>query len=55
MLGLLGVRPLGIAAIGLVLSFTGAVVAHIRGFHNIAVPGTYLTLAVTAAALAIAR
>jgi hypothetical protein len=35
-----------------VLFFTGAVVAHIRA---IAVPGTYLTLAVAAAALAIAR
>ena len=58
MLGLLGVRPLGIAAaIGLVLFFTGALVAHVRAraFHNIAVPGGYLALAVTAAALAIAR
>jgi hypothetical protein len=57
LLGLLGVRPLGIAAaIGLVLFFVGACTAHVRArvFHNIAVPGTYLALAVTSAALAIA-
>ena len=57
-IGLLGVRPLGIAAaIGLVLFFTGALAAHVRTrvFHNIAVPGTYFALAVAAAALAIAH
>jgi len=56
--GLLGVRPLGIAAaIGLVLFFTGALATHVRGrvFHNIAVPGAYFALAVAAAALAIAH
>jgi hypothetical protein len=55
-LGLLGVRPLGIAAaIGLVLFFTGALAAHVRAraFHNIAVPGAYFALA-AAATLAIA-
>ena len=57
-LGLLGVRPLGVAAaIGLVLFFTGALATHVRGrvFHNIAVPGAYFALAVAAAALAIAH
>jgi hypothetical protein len=57
-LGLLGVRPLGIAAaIGLVLFFTGALASHVRAraFHNIAVPGGYFALAVAAAALAIAH
>ncbi|BCI52656.1 hypothetical protein NIIDNTM18_19340 [Mycolicibacterium litorale] len=44
---------LGVAAgVGLVLFFTGAVVAHIRAgvFHNIAFPGLYLLLAVASAA-----
>jgi hypothetical protein len=57
-LGLLGVRALGIAApIGLALFFTGALAAHARArvFHNIAVPGAYLALAIASAALAIAR
>ncbi len=57
LLGLLGVRPLGIAAaIGLVLFFTGALAAHIRTrvFHNIAVPATYFALATASAALAAA-
>jgi DoxX-like family len=57
-LGLLGVRPLGIAAaIGLVLFFTGALASHVRAraFHNIAVPGAYFALAAAAAALAIAH
>jgi DoxX-like family len=57
-LGLPGVRPLGIAAaIGLVLFFTGALATHVgaRAFRNIAVPGAYLALAVAAAALAIAH
>jgi DoxX-like family len=56
--GLLGVGPLGIAAaVGLILFFTGALAAHVRArvFHNIAVPGAYFALAVSAAALAIAR
>ena len=57
-LGLLGVRPLGIAAaIGLVLFFTGALATHVRAhvIHNIAVPGAYFVLAVASAALAILR
>lgn len=58
LLGLLGVRPLGIAAaVGLVLFFTGALVVHFRArvFHNIAFPGTYFALAVGSLALAAAR
>jgi len=57
LLGLLGVRPLGIAAATrLVLFFTGALATHVRArvFHNIAVPGAYLALAIASAALAIA-
>jgi len=57
LVGLLAVRPLGIAAgIGLALFFAGALTAHARArvFHNIAVPGTYFALAVAATALAIA-
>jgi DoxX-like family len=58
LLGLLGVRPLGIvAAIGLVLFFIGALATHVvaRAFHNIAIPGAYLALAAASAALAIAH
>lgn len=57
LLGLLGLRPLGIAAAaGLVLFFTGALAAHVRvrAFHNIAFPGTYWALAIAAAILALA-
>jgi hypothetical protein len=57
-LGLLGIRPLAIAAaIGLVLFFTAALAAHVRAraFRNIAVPGAYFALAAATAALAIAR
>jgi hypothetical protein len=57
LLGLLGVRPLGIAAaIGLVLFFAGALAAHVRArvFHNIAVPGGYFALAAASAVLAVA-
>lgn len=57
LIGLLGVRPLGIAAaIGLVLFFAGAVATHVRAraFHNIGFPATYLALAVASAALAAA-
>ena len=57
LLGLLAVRPLGIAAaIGLVLFFAGALVAHIRAraFHTIAVPGVYFALALASVALSIA-
>ncbi len=55
LIGLLGVRPLGIAAAaGLVLFFVGAVAAHVRArvFHNIAFPAGYLAL--NAATLALA-
>ncbi|MCZ9350826.1 DoxX family protein [Streptomyces mutabilis] len=47
LVGLLGVRPLGVAsAAGLVLFFVGAVAAHIRArvLHNIAFPIGYLAL-----------
>ena len=57
LIGLLGVRPLGIAAsIGLLLFFAGALATHIRArvFHNIAFPGMYFALAVASAALAVA-
>ncbi|MFF0445788.1 DoxX family protein [Streptomyces sp. NPDC004609] len=56
-IGLLGVRPIGIAAaIGLVLFYTGAVVTHLRArvFHNIAFPGAFLALAIASLGLALA-
>ncbi|MEV0157161.1 DoxX family protein [Micromonospora sp. NPDC050686] len=56
LLGLLGLRPLGIAAaIGLVLFFAGALATHVRArvFHNIAFPGAYFALAIASAALAV--
>ncbi|MGC9494922.1 DoxX family protein [Streptomyces sp. WG7] len=55
LIGLLGVRPLGVAAaVGLVLFFVGAVAAHVRTrvWHNIAFPIGYL--GVNAAALLLA-
>ncbi|MFF4774722.1 DoxX family protein [Microtetraspora fusca] len=58
LLGLLGVRAIGIAAaVGLVLFFTGAVAVHVRArvFHNIAFPAGYFALAVASLALAAAR
>jgi DoxX-like family len=48
LLGLLGIRPLGIAAaVGLVLFFLGALGAHVRArvFHNIAFPAAFFVLA----------
>lgn len=57
LIGLLGVRPLGLAAAaGLVLFFAGALATHIRArvWHNIAVPGAFFALAVAAGACAIA-
>jgi hypothetical protein len=57
LVGLLGMRPVGIAAaIGLVLFFTGALATHIRAhvFHTIAFPGAYFALAIASAALAVA-
>lgn len=58
LLGLLGVRFIGIAAAaGLVLFFIGAVAAHVRArvFYNIAFPGGFLALAVASLVLAVAR
>ncbi len=57
LVGLLGLRPVGIAAaIGLVLFFTGALATHIRThvLHNIAFPGAYFALAIASATLAVA-
>ena len=57
LLGLLGLRPLGVAAgVGLVLFYIGAVLVHVRArvLHNLAFPGLYLALAATALALALA-
>ncbi|MFC9972398.1 DoxX family protein [Spirillospora sp. NPDC127200] len=58
LLGLLGLRPLGVAAaIGLVLFFTGALIAHVRArvFYNIAFPGAYFALSAASLALAAAH
>jgi hypothetical protein len=49
LLGLLGAWAIGMAAaIGLIVFFVGAIVAHLRAgvFHNIGFPGAYLALAV---------
>ncbi|MEV0151749.1 MULTISPECIES: DoxX family protein [unclassified Nonomuraea] len=57
LLGLLGVPLVGVAAAaGLVLFFTGAVVAHVRArvYGTIAVPAGYLGLAVASLVLAAA-
>ncbi|MEV8443599.1 DoxX family protein [Actinosynnema sp. NPDC051121] len=54
LLGLLGVPVVGTAAaIGLVAFFVGAVGAHVRAgvWHNIAVPGAFLALAVASLVL----
>ncbi|WP_459549859.1 DoxX family protein [Nocardia sp. X0981] len=53
--GLLGMRLVGFtAAVGLVLFFAGALIAHLRArvYYNIVFPGTYFALAVASAALA---
>ncbi|WP_067491764.1 DoxX family protein [Actinomadura hibisca] len=55
LLGLLGVRLLGIAAaVGLVLFFAGALGFHVRRrvFYNIAFPGGYFALAIASLVLA---
>ncbi|WP_129840065.1 DoxX family protein [Streptomyces sp. RFCAC02] len=57
-LGLLGLRPVGLAAAaGLVLFYVGAVAAHLRArvLHNVAFPAAYLALAVASLVLAAAR
>jgi hypothetical protein len=54
LLGLLGVRPIGMAAaLGLVVFFIGAVATHVRArvFYNIAFPMGYLALAVASLAV----
>jgi hypothetical protein len=58
LLGLLGPRPLGVAAgVGLTLFFAGALATHIRArvFYNIAFPGAFFALAVASTALAAAE
>lgn len=58
LLGLAGVRPIGVAAaVGLVLFFAGALVFHARArvFYNIAFPGAFWALAIGSLALAVAR
>jgi hypothetical protein len=58
LLGLLGLRPVGIAAAaGLVAFFVGAVVFHVRArvIHNIAFPGTFLVLAIGSLIFAVGR
>jgi DoxX-like family len=58
LLGLLGIRPLGIAAaVGLVLFFIGALGAHVRArvFHNIAFPLTFFALAAATLTLFVVR
>lgn len=55
-LGLLGARSIGAAAaLGLVVFFVGAIVAHVRArvFYNIAFPGGCLALAIASLALAL--
>jgi hypothetical protein len=49
---------LGIAAAGgLVLFFTGAIIAHLRArvYYNLAFPGGYLALAIASLVLAVTR
>jgi hypothetical protein len=56
--GLLGVRFVGVAAaVGLVLFFVGAVIAHRRArvFYTIAFPGGYLLLAIASLVLVLVR
>ena len=57
LVGLLGLRPLGIAAaLGLALFFAGALATHIRAhvFYNIAFPGAFFALAIASVVLAVA-
>ncbi|MEU9991544.1 DoxX family protein [Streptomyces sp. NPDC048045] len=58
LLGLLGLRPLGIAAgIGLVLLYVGALAFHVRAqvLRTVAAPGLFLALAAAALSLAVLR
>ncbi|AYF77872.1 DoxX family protein [Nocardia yunnanensis] len=57
LIGLLGARPIGIAAaLGLVLYFAIALVVHVRTgvIRNIAFPGAYFAFAAATLALAVA-
>jgi hypothetical protein len=57
LMGIAGVRVIGVAAAaGLVLFFVGAIATHVvtRVYHNIAVPGGFLALAVASLALSFA-
>jgi hypothetical protein len=58
LLGLMGFRPLGIAAaVGLVLFFLGALGAHVRArvFHNIAFPLAFFALAAATLTLVVVQ
>jgi hypothetical protein len=58
LIGLLGTRPIGIAAaIGLVLFFIGAMATHVRArvVYNLAFPAFFLALAVGSLVLIAAR
>lgn len=58
LVGLVGLRPLGIAAAaGLVLFFAGAVLTHLKArvLYNLAFPGGYLILAAASLALMVAH
>ena len=56
--GLLGARPLGIAAAaGLVVFFVGAVTTHVRAgvYYNIAFPGWFLAMAAASLVLSVSH
>ena len=58
LVGLVGLRPLGIAAAaGLVLFFVGAVLTHLKArvLYNIAFPGGYLLFAAASLTLMVAH
>ncbi|WP_327147832.1 DoxX family protein [Nocardia sp. NBC_01329] len=58
LLGILGMKGLGFAAaVGLVLFFIGALIAHVRArvFYNIAFPGAYFAFALATAVLTVAQ
>jgi DoxX-like family len=58
LMGLLGAKPLGIAAaIGLVLFFIGALAVHVRArvLYNLGFPGVFLILAVASLVLSATR
>jgi DoxX-like protein len=56
--GVLGWKTIGLAAaVGLVLFFVGAVIAHVRArvYHNIAFPAGYLSLAIAVLSISAAN